>query len=157
MRSDSIRTLSAAILAAAVATPATPRSLGAQAPSSRIAIVGATVIDPGSGRTIPDATVVVEDSLIRDVGPSSRVRVPAGARTIDARGTWVLPGYIDAHVHFFQSGGLYTRPDAIDLRALVPYERELATIRAKLDDTFARYLQGGFTSAIDVGGPFCYF
>ncbi len=34
-----------------------------------------------------------------------------------------MPGMTDAHIHFFQSGGLYTRPDVIDLRSKVPYEK----------------------------------
>jgi len=57
------------------------------------------------------------------------------------------------HVHFFQSGGLYTRPDAIDLRAVRPYREELRRIKERLPDTFRRYLRSGITSVVDVGGP----
>ena len=66
----------------------------------------------------------------------------------------MIPGLIDSHVHFFQSGGLFTRPDAIDLRAVRPYTEELAWIDANLNDTFMRYLRAGITSVSDVGGPF---
>ena len=31
-----------------------------------------------------------------------------GDVTIDASGKFILPGYIDTHVHFFQSGDLFT-------------------------------------------------
>ena len=68
-----------------------------------------------------------------------------------------MPGYIDAHVHFFQSGGLYTRPDAFDLREVVPYEQEIANLQANLDDTFRRTLRSGITSVVDVGGPMANF
>lgn len=83
--------------------------------------------------------------------------VPAGAEVIRAEGKWVIPGLIDSHVHFFQSGGLYTRPDVIDLRKHVPYEKELQGIRDNLSDTFARYIRSGVTSVLDAGGPFWNF
>jgi imidazolonepropionase-like amidohydrolase len=69
---------------------------------------------------------VVTDGRISAVGPAASVPIPAGATVVDARGKWVVPGLIDAHVHFFQSGNLYTRPDAADLRTAMPYAREVA-------------------------------
>src|SRR5262249_40168073 len=81
----------------------------------------------------------------------------AGASVVDLRGKWIVPGLIDAHVHFFQSGGLYTRPDAIDLRNVRSYTDELAWIKRRLPNTFARYLACGVTSVVDVGGPMWNF
>ena len=121
-----------------------------------LAIVGATVIDPG-GATTPEATVLVVGNRIEAVGPSSRVKVPAGATRLEAKGAFVVPGLVDAHVHFFQSGGLYTRPDGFDLRAYRPYAEEQRLIREHLDDTLARFLRNGVTSVADVGGPFWNF
>lgn len=63
-----------------------------------------------------------------------------------------VPGLFDAHVHFFQSGGLYTRPDIVDLTSRVPYADERAAVRASLDRTLARYLPSGVTSVVDMGG-----
>jgi imidazolonepropionase-like amidohydrolase len=63
----------------------------------RIALVGATVIDPASEAPIPDATVVVEDGRIVSVTPGGPT--PAGARVIDLEGRYLVPGLIDAHVH----------------------------------------------------------
>ena len=60
-------------------------------------------------------------------------------------------------MHFFQSGGLFTRPDAVDLNSVRPYKDEVAAIRANLPDTFARYLRCGITSVIDIGGPLWNF
>ncbi len=79
--------------------------------------------------------------------------MPEDTRTIDCAGKFILPGYIDTHVHFFQSGGLFARPDVTDLTAVRPYPEEIAWVRAHLDDTFARYLRSGITSVVDVGGP----
>jgi imidazolonepropionase-like amidohydrolase len=121
-----------------------------------LAIVGPTVVDPG-GATTPDATVLVVGNRIEAVGPSSRVKVPAGATRLDGKGTFVVPGLVDAHVHFHQSGGPYTRPDVFDLRAYRPYAEEQRLIREHLDETLARFLRNGVTSVADVGGPFWNF
>jgi cytosine/adenosine deaminase-related metal-dependent hydrolase len=68
-----------------------------------------------------------------------------------------LPGYIDTHVHFFQSADLFTRPDGADLNAVRPYKDEVRWIKSHLDDTFTRYIRCGITSVVDVGGPFWNF
>lgn len=57
-----------------------------------------------------------------------------------------MPRLIDAHVHFFQSSGLYTRPDVIELRDLRPYAKEVARIKACLPATLACYLASGLTA-----------
>ena len=109
----------------------------------------------GDGLTpLLDATVLIHKNRIEAIGPRPEVRVPASAYRIEARGMFTLPGLIDSHVHFFQSGGLYTRPDAIDLRAVRPYTEELQWIKDNLHDTFARYVRAGITSVVDAGGPF---
>jgi imidazolonepropionase-like amidohydrolase len=125
--------------------------------NATLVINGGTLIDGTGAEPIPDAAVVVSGDRIVDVGPSSKITVPKNTRTIDARGKWIIPGLIDAHVHFFQSGDLYTRPDVIDLRKRVPYERELAWIRRRLPYTFTRYLCSGVTSVVEAGGPFANF
>ncbi len=122
-----------------------------------LAITGATLIDGNGGPPIADSVVLVTGGRIVTVGSATQVKVPRGAKTIDARGKWLIPGFVDAHVHFFQSGGLYTRPDIIDLRDRVPYQQELDNIRKRLDYTFSRYLCSGITSVVDVGGPFWNF
>ncbi len=42
--------------------------------------------------------------MIRAVGPSSSIAIPAGARRVDARGKFAIPGLWDAHVHFMNTG-----------------------------------------------------
>ncbi|HEY6327374.1 MAG TPA: amidohydrolase family protein [Candidatus Cybelea sp.] len=118
------------------------------------ALVGATAFLGDELSIVHDSTIVLRGNRILAAGPSDSVLVPSGAQRITVRDKFVLPGLIDSHVHFFQSGGLFTRPDIIDLRAVRPYTEELAWIDAHLDDTFARYLRAGITSVSDVGGPF---
>ncbi len=79
------------------------------------------------------------------------------AQIIDCKGKFILPGYIDTHVHFFQSGDIYTRPDAVDLTSLRPYQDEVAWIKRNLPDALGRYIRCGITSVVDVGGPFWNF
>jgi imidazolonepropionase-like amidohydrolase len=132
-------------------------TLIARQPGDVIVIQGATVIT-GTGRpSIRNAAIVIEAGQIRAIGPRAEVRVPSPAQTIDARGKWVIPGLIDAHVHFGQSGGLYTRPDIIDLRKWRPYEKELEWIKQRLPFTFERYLLSGITGVVDCGGPMWNF
>ena len=118
---------------------------------------GATVIDGTGAPPIGDGVVLIQGQRIAAIGARETVKVPAGAGVIDVKGKWIIPGLIDAHVHFFQSGGLYTRPDIIDLRAIRPYEEEIAGVRARLRATFARYLASGVTATVDVGGPMWNF
>ena len=76
-------------------------SLAGHAAENSIAIVGATVIHPE--RELPaaverDRTVLITGNRIVRIGPRAGTRVPAGAQRIDAKGKWVVPGLVDAHV-----------------------------------------------------------
>lgn len=124
-----------------------------QAVGKPIAFVAATVIDGTGDAPVRDAVLLVEDQRVVALGPPGDVGIPEAAERIDVAGRWIIPGLIDAHVHFFQSGGLYTRPDIIDLRAVRSYQAEIAAIREQLPATLARYVASGVTSVVDVGGP----
>ncbi len=77
--------------------------------------------------------------------------------TIDATDNFLIPGLIDSHIHLFQSGGLYTRPDIIDLRKTKSYEKEKEWIKDNTEDLLNSYLKLGITTVIDQGGPFSNF
>ena len=146
-----------AVVFAALAAGCAPADKPAKAPAE-LAIVGATVIHPehdGAGAVERGATILVRGNRIVAVGPG--LAVPVTARVIEAHGKWVIPGLVDSHVHFFQSGNLYTRPDAADFNAVVPYPREVARNKARLAHTFRVWLGSGVTSVADVGGPFWNF
>jgi len=113
----------------------------------------ARLVDPITQKILPDQTIVYKGDTILQVGPSSRIKAPKGATIINASGKWVMPGMVDAHVHFFQTGGLYTRPDAIDLRKYKPYEQEIAWYKQHMDEQLRRYLAVGITTVIDDGAP----
>ena len=111
---------------------------------------GATLLDGSGAPPLSNAVVVVRDDRIADIGPLGQVLIPSGAAVTDLRGKWILPGLVDAHVHFFQSGGLYTRPDVIDLRHVRPYDIEIGTIRRQLPAKLAGYTRSGVTSVVDL-------
>lgn len=62
------------------------------------AIVGGYVV-PIEGEPIEDGTVLIENGRIVEVGAAADVDVPDDAELVDASGTWVLPGFFDAHAH----------------------------------------------------------
>jgi imidazolonepropionase-like amidohydrolase len=145
------------LLAAAFLGNRAMAPIAARPQSAVTAIQNATIITGTGNPPIRNGTIVIEAGRISAVGPRNEVRVPNNAQVIDARGKWIIPGLIDAHVHFSQSGGLYTRPDIIDLRARRPYTQEMEWIKGRLPYTFERYLASGVTSVVDCGGPMWNF
>lgn len=128
------------------------------AQSSIKALVGGAIVNPVGVPSIENTVILIEDNKIIKIGKDREIKIPEEAEIINVEGKWIIPGLIDSHIHFFQSGGIYTRPDVIDLRQYVPYVgQELVQIRERLTDTFARYLRCGITSVVDMGGPFWNF
>ncbi|KPK87128.1 hypothetical protein AMJ80_12330, partial [bacterium SM23_31] len=54
-------------------------------------------IYPVTSPVIPSGVVLVQDGKIRAVGAD--VSIPSGARVIDARGKYVIPGIVETHSH----------------------------------------------------------
>jgi imidazolonepropionase-like amidohydrolase len=88
----------------ALAATAAPR-LRASA-DSVTAIVGATLIDGNGGAPLADAVVIITGKRITAVGRRADVRVPKGARVIEATGKFLVPGFIDTNVHMSLYSGL---------------------------------------------------
>ncbi|HEX9979153.1 MAG TPA: amidohydrolase family protein [Flavobacterium sp.] len=116
-------------------------------------ITNVTVVDVERQRLIPNQTVTIVGDLISDIKPAN-TKIPSNAVVIDAKGKFLLPGLTDAHIHFFQSGGLYTRPDAIDLRKIKPYEKEIEKVHNRMENVLKRYLRNGITTVVDVGATY---
>ena len=114
-------------------------------------ITNVTIVDVDKQKLMPAQTVTITGDIISEIHASNKIKIPAGVTVIDGSGKYLLPGLTDAHVHFFQSGGLYARPDGIDLRKGVPYEKEIAWSHNNMEDFLRRYTKLGITSVIDVG------
>ncbi|HJU44458.1 MAG TPA: amidohydrolase family protein [Vicinamibacterales bacterium] len=59
---------------------------------------GARVI-VGDGRTLDNATIVVQGDRITQAGAASAIKAPAGATRVSLTGKTVMPAIIDSHVH----------------------------------------------------------
>src|SRR5438128_11887464 len=80
--------------------------------AEKIALIGGTVINPADGKITRDATGFVDNGRITNI--AANMLMKCGARTIDCAGRFILPGYIDTHVHVVRSGALLTRPHGPD-------------------------------------------
>ena len=60
---------------------------------------GATVIDVQTGKEVRAQTLVIVHHRIQTIGSSRTVPIPRGARLVDVRGMYVIPGLWDMHAH----------------------------------------------------------
>jgi dihydroorotase-like cyclic amidohydrolase len=86
-------------------------------PFERLVIRGATLINGDGGMPVGPVDIVIEDNRIEAVKVVGAPGVPidderrpeAGVHEIDASGMYVMPGFIDNHVH---TGGVPKAPEA---------------------------------------------
>ena len=119
---------------------------------SQVLITNTTLLDVVNKKVIHSQNVLVQNGIITAIGP--KVRAPRGMQIINGEGKYLIPGFVDSHVHFFQSGGLFTRPDVVDLRAFKPYEEEIEWAHRNMENLLRRYASAGITTVIDVGSTF---
>ena len=105
--------------------------------SSTTAIVGANLWD-GTGRAlVANSVTLVRGDRVICAGTAEECPAPAGARVIDAKGQYLIPGLIDSHVHLlFLINGSAGGELALDLRDLlaqgVTTVRDMGTDPAEL-------------------------
>ncbi len=85
----------AAILALALTIAASQA-----AAQSIVAIRGATVIDGTGAAPQADRTVIIRNDRIAAVGEARATPIPRGARVIEGKGLYIVPGFIDTHAHY---------------------------------------------------------
>jgi len=87
--------------------------------------------DPANPRT---EAVAITGELISAVGTSDDIRTLAGPQTqvIDLQGTFLLPGFNDAHIHLAGGGQAKLAIDFEGAKTLVEFQKR---IRARLKDT----------------------
>ena len=149
-------------LAAALAlgAPAPPPAI----PGDEIAIVHVDVIPMDEERVLRDHTVIVRGDRIVAVDPSASSRVPAGARVIDGRGKWLVPGFVDMHAHLLSDDRIDERHAPAELAVMVangvttaripigrPGHLDLreATFAAKDTTIYANAIMGGIDIIVD--------
>ena len=66
-----------------------------------VALTHVTVIDGTGAAPSPDQTIVIQNGVIRDIGPAASLNVPADARIVDSTGRSAIPGLVGMHDHMF--------------------------------------------------------
>lgn len=143
------------LLAAAVASTT---QLGAQAVASVTLLKASRLLDPRSGHVLTSAAVLIEGDKIKQVGSSSQIGVPAGAKIIDLGSATMLPGLIDGHTHLLldvvlpaeaERARRYNGTFVTDLLLAIV---ESPSKRVLLGAQHAReYLESGITTARNLG------
>lgn len=130
--------LPALIVAYSPGLTAQPSAANGKAPVT--ALTGGTLIDGNGGPPVAGAVVLVQGSKILRAGPASTVNIPADADRIDVRGKYILPGFIDCHIHatwpFNETQALTDDDASTTLRAIFLMDL---------------YLKAGVTAMRDVG------
>lgn len=71
--------------------------------STVYAIVNISVVDVNIGVIVPGQTVIIIGEQIAEIGVHGSVNIPQGAIIVDGQGLYLMPGLVDAHVHYFDA------------------------------------------------------
>ncbi|HEX7114220.1 MAG TPA: amidohydrolase family protein [Steroidobacter sp.] len=85
--------------------------------------------------------MLIEGERIAAVGRAAQIRIPAGARVIDAKGKYLIPGLMDANVHLF-----------LDLRPAI-LEKYEGRYDLLIEEAAQITLRAGVTTVFDSWGP----
>ena len=67
--------------------------------SSGLVLEGVTIVDTHDGKLRHNMTVVIDKGKISRIAPAGSIVAGPLAKTIDARGKYVVPGFLDLHAH----------------------------------------------------------
>ncbi len=82
---------------------ATPQPTAAAKPASAYIIKNVTVIDVEQGLAIPNQTITVVGDRIAAIAAQAGTGTVESAEVIDGRGLYVMPGLVDADVHYYDA------------------------------------------------------
>jgi imidazolonepropionase-like amidohydrolase len=64
-----------------------------------VAVVDAQLVTMENERVVDHQSIIIRDGRITQIGPASDTLVPEGARRIEAKGKYLMPGVIDCFCH----------------------------------------------------------
>ena len=83
-------------------------------------VVSNVSVIPMTGDTIMrNVTVLVRDGRIASITPARTARVPAGTRTIDGTGKYLMPGLADMHTHLFSDDAVHDSVAPAELGVMI--------------------------------------
>jgi len=71
-------------------------------PKGTVVLRGARIITMHGDEVIPKGDIVITDNRIVAVGKRGAVTIPAGAKSIDVKGSTIMPGIVDVHAHWIE-------------------------------------------------------
>lgn len=83
----------------ALCAPAAANAKTAAPAAEKLVLDGVSVVDPRNGAIAPNRAVVISDGKIVDIVAAGSARKARGVRRVDARGKYVVPGFLDMHAH----------------------------------------------------------
>ncbi len=105
-------------------------------PGITLAIVGVNVVPMIRDTVWRGQTVLIGGGRIARIGPAGAIAVPAGVRTIDAGGGYLVPGLWDMHVHTLSQSDaflpLFIAHGVTGVRDMGGYLDSLRVVRARL-------------------------
>jgi imidazolonepropionase-like amidohydrolase len=87
-------------------------------PGPATAILGATVVPLDRPGTLPGWGVLVRDGTVVEMRPAEELPIPDGAEIVRAEGRYLLPGFVDMHVHI-GFPALLQPADSLDRESLI--------------------------------------
>jgi imidazolonepropionase-like amidohydrolase len=127
----------------------------AQKPAGALVFQHANLFDSEAAASRANTTVVISGNRIESVGPDGSVKIPAGAKVIDAKGKALLPGLWDMHVHLSGNDGvLHIAAGVTSVRDMANDIDQVGDLKKKYDAVQLvgpRVINAGF---IDGRGPY---
>jgi hypothetical protein len=75
--------------------------------SSGLVLSGVTIVDTRTGSLKPNQAIAIDGGRIVKIGDAASITATGGAKRIDARGKYVVPGFMDMHAHAIESANLH--------------------------------------------------
>lgn len=131
-------------------------------------LTNGTIITPI--REIPNGTIVIANGIIEDFGPEFTVHRREAQRTIDVKGAYISPGFIDLHLHGAWGGDVMAgSPRELEsmsaglvkggVTSFLPTTlsgslRDIENAVACIDQTMKRHLPGAKIAGAHLEGPY---
>ena len=73
--------------------------LASPAVAQSLVLNGVTIVDTQTGKLTRNRSVAIDNGKITQIARAGTIKPGAGTKIVDARGKYLVPGYLDMHVH----------------------------------------------------------